>query len=89
MSAPSHQKELARLNRIIGQLQGVKRMIEGSEYCPDILNQAQAARSAIRSLELSILEKHLECCVRETFQSKKSKDVEQKVQELLELYKRL
>jgi DNA-binding FrmR family transcriptional regulator len=34
---PDHSKELSRLNRVSGQIEGVKRMIGEREYCPDIL----------------------------------------------------
>ena len=85
---PDHRKQIARLNRIIGQLNGVKKMIEDNEYCPDILTQTNAARSAIKSLEAAILEDHLGHCVKEAFQSSNSNKVNQKIDELVTLFKR-
>lgn len=34
---PSHEKELPRLNRAVGQLDGIRKMIEARRYCPEIL----------------------------------------------------
>lgn len=64
---PSHEKEIPRLNRALGQLEGVKKMIEGQRYCPDILIQLKAVRSAIKSIESNILKTHLESCVADSF----------------------
>ncbi|MGN6424228.1 MAG: metal-sensitive transcriptional regulator [Asticcacaulis sp.] len=64
MSAhPSHQKELPRLNRAGGQIEGVKRMIESGQYCVDILTQLRAVRSALKTIELSVLETHMKSCL--------------------------
>lgn len=60
---PSHHKELPRLNRAAGQIEGVKRMIEGGQYCVDILTQLRAVRSAIKTIELSVLETHMQACL--------------------------
>ena len=65
---PSHEKQLPRLNRIAGQVKGVKKMIKERRYCPDILTQLHAIRLAIRNLEIQILDLHLLQCVTEIFQ---------------------
>ena len=57
---PNHQSKLPKLNRIGGQIEGVKKMIEDNRYCPDIITQLRAARAAIKSLEADILETHLQ-----------------------------
>lgn len=85
---PNHHTQLRRLNRIVGQLEGVKKMIEENRYCPDILVQLRAVHSAVRSVEAAILESHLESCVREAFQSKNEREIRKKVAELTRLYKR-
>lgn len=84
---PDHSKQLHRINRIIGQLEGVKRMIEDRRYCPDILTQTRAISSAVRSLESNILQAHLENCVHNAFKSGK-RDVEDKIEELLEIFRK-
>lgn len=85
---PDHRKQISRLNRIIGQLNAVKRMIEENKYCPDILNQTSAARSAIKSLEATILESHLSHCVKDAFNSKNSREVNKKIEELIDLFRK-
>lgn len=52
-----------RLNRAIGQLNGVKAMIDDNRYCGDVLIQLSAAESAIRRVSEIILREHLETCV--------------------------
>jgi DNA-binding FrmR family transcriptional regulator len=84
---PDHTKQLHRINRIIGQLEGVKRMMEDRRYCPEILTQTRAVSSAVRSLEANILQGHLESCVRKAFESGK-KDSEAKIEELVDLFRK-
>ena len=51
------------MNRIAGQVNGIKRMLEEDRYCVDILNQISAVRSALDSLGVELLSNHLENCV--------------------------
>ena len=52
-----------RLNRAIGQLNGVKDMIDDNRYCGDVLTQLAAAESAIHRTAEIILQDHMETCV--------------------------
>ncbi len=52
-----------RLNRVIGQLNGVKNMIDDNRYCGDVLIQLSAAESAIHTVAEMLLQDHLETCV--------------------------
>ena len=52
---PDYKHEIPKLNRAIGQLEGVKKMINEHRYCPDILTQLKAARCAIKAIEKNIL----------------------------------
>lgn len=54
-----------RLNRAIGQLTGVKAMVEDNRYCGDVLTQLAAAESAVRRVSELLLEEHLRTCVAE------------------------
>ena len=58
-----------RLNRAIGQLNGIKQMIDDNRYCGDVLVQLSATRSAIQSIERIVLQNHLETCVVERVQA--------------------
>ena len=70
---PSHEGELPRLNRAFGQLDGVRKMITERRYCPDILQQLRAVRSALKAVEVNILNSHLESCVAASFRNKKER----------------
>lgn len=60
---PSHEVEIKRLNRILGQIEGIKKMVENGRYCPEILSQLRAVRSAVKGIETEILRRHLSSCV--------------------------
>lgn len=83
---PDHGCEIARLNRIIGQLEGIKKMIGDKRYCPDILIQLRAVRSAIRAVQGNILKNHLQHCVARSFDSEIERDA--KINELKDLFDR-
>ena len=84
---PEHTKELANINRIIGQLEGIKKMINNNRYCPDILIQLMATRSAIRSVSGHILKTHLQNCVADSFES--GIDKQEKIDEIKTLFDKL
>ena len=52
-----------RLSRIEGQIRGIRGMVEDDRYCPEILVQASAVVSAVRSFERELLQSHLKTCV--------------------------
>lgn len=54
-----------RLNRVEGQVRGVKAMVEKDVYCDDILNQIAAVQAALNSTGKLLLEKHVKSCVKE------------------------
>lgn len=64
--AAAAQKPLvSRLNRIEGQIRGIKRMIEEDVYCDDIINQINASRAALREVQSLLLNNHIRYCVKE------------------------
>lgn len=63
MNAQSQKKLITRVKRIRGQAAGIERMLEEKRYCIDILNQIAAVRSALDSLGIELLTRHLETCV--------------------------
>ena len=85
---PDYEKHIPRINKITGQLNGIKKMIEERRYCPEIITQLKAVSSACQSLEIIMLQKHLETCVIEAFNSENKKNQLEKIQELTDLYKR-
>ena len=79
-----HSDNIPRLNRILGQVEGIKKMIEDKRYCTDILMQLRAVRSALKSVESNILQKHLQHCVAQSFASDTDKN--KKIDELKMLF---
>lgn len=69
-----------RLNRAIGQLNGVKRMIDENRYCGDVLVQLAAAESAVHSVSMLMLQDHIETCVVERIRRGDEEVVEETVQ---------
>jgi CsoR family transcriptional regulator, copper-sensing transcriptional repressor len=56
---------LVRLRRVEGQIRGLQRMVEGDEYCIDILTQVSAATKALQAVSLGLMDEHLKHCVSE------------------------
>lgn len=54
---------ISRLNRIEGQIRGIKSMIEKDTYCDDVLNQISAAQAALDSTAKLVLENHIRGCI--------------------------
>lgn len=52
-----------RLNRIEGQVRGVKSMLEEERYCIDILTQVSAIQSALNAFNKELLANHIKTCV--------------------------
>ena len=78
-----------RLNRVVGQLNGVQKMIEGDVACEDILTQINAATGALHQIGLMILEGHLRHCVREGIESGNADEVIENFADALEHFSRL
>jgi len=77
-----------RFKKIEGQIKGLSRMIERGEYCVDILQQISAVSGALKAAGMIILEKHINTCVRKAMVSRNSREVKDKVEELIEIYKK-
>ena len=52
-----------RLNRIEGQIKGLKKMIEDERYCVDIITQVSSVQAAINAFERELLNSHIKSCV--------------------------
>lgn len=84
-SEEAKKKLTNRLNRMIGQLGGIKKMIEEDRYCGDILMQVAAVESALQALGYVMLQDHMETCVVEEIQNGNTAIVD----EAIELVKKL
>lgn len=85
---PDHSAQIPNLNRVSGQIEGIRKMIEEKRYCPEIITQLRATRSAIKSLEVKILEAHLNSCVAEAMKLDDESEKSAKIDELLTIFKR-
>ncbi|MBS4173995.1 metal-sensitive transcriptional regulator [Bacillus sp. FJAT-49736] len=54
---------MTRLNRIEGQIRGIKGLIEKDTYCDDVITQISATQSALNSVAKILLEGHMKSCV--------------------------
>lgn len=76
---------ITRLNRIEGQVRGVKTMVEEDRYCVDIVTQVSAIQAALNSFNKELLARHIKSCVSEDIRQGN----EEAVDELCELLKKL
>ena len=74
-----------RLNRMVGQLNGISRMLDENRYCGDILIQISAVEKALQGFGYSVLKSHMETCVAEEVRNG-NPDI---MDETLELMKKL
>lgn len=75
---PEDLKSLSqRLNRIEGQIGGIRRMLERNAYCPDVLVQVSAAISALGSFSKLMVQNHLTQTVIPDFNDGKTESVEE------------
>lgn len=62
-SGDDYKKLINRLNRIEGQIRGIRKMVESDSYCPDILTQSAAVTAAMNSFSKELLASHIRSCV--------------------------
>ncbi len=84
-TAEQKKKLMNRLNRLEGQVRGVKKMIESDAYCNDVLIQAAAIRAAVDAFSRELLRAHLHSCVARDIREGR----EEVVDELMETLERL
>ena len=74
-----------RLNRIEGQVRGIRGMVEKNAYCTDIVTQVAAVSAALCSFNKKLLASHIKTCVTEEIQNGR----EDTVEELIALLQKL
>ena len=77
---------ILRLNRMKGQIRGIRKMIEEERPCDDVLAQVAAVRGAMNSLSVQIAETYLRGCLLEKLEEKLSEDT---VERFVSVYRRL
>ena len=68
-SEEEYKSLIHRLNRIEGQVRGIRTMVENSAYCTDILVQSSAVSAAINAFNRELLANHIRTCVAEDIRS--------------------
>ena len=71
----SNKKMTSRINRIAGQVNGLKKMVESNRDCADVIIQIAAIRAAAGQLGAVIVQDHMEECVRSAIKSGKSEEL--------------
>ena len=86
--SPEEYRDLInRLNRIEGQIRGIKAMVERGAYCPDILTQASAANAALNSFSKVLLSSHIRTCVANDVREGNDEVIEELVSTLQKMMK--
>ena len=86
-SPEEYKKLIHRLNRIEGQIRGIKGMVENNAYCPDILIQSAAVNAAINAFNKELLANHIRTCVADDIRNGKDESIDELVVTLQKLMK--
>ena len=86
-SEKEYKDLIHRLNRIEGQIRGIKGMVEKDAYCPDILIQVAAAHAALNRFNKVLLANHIRTCVAEDIRAGKDEVIDELVTTLQKLMK--
>ena len=84
-SEAEYKALINRLNRIEGQIRGIKGMLEKDAYCTDILVQVSAVNAALNSFNKELLANHIKTCVAEDIRNGKDETIDDLVATLQKL----
>lgn len=80
-----YKKLINRLNRIEGQVRGIRGMLENDAYCTDILMQVSAVNAALNAFNKELLASHIRTCVAEDIREGKDETIDELVATLQKL----
>ena len=86
-SEEEYKSLIHRLNRIEGQIRGIRNMLEKSAYCPDILLQVAAANAALNAFSKELLAQHFRTCVARDIREGRDETIDELVATLQKLMK--
>jgi len=86
-SEKEYKDLIHRLNRIEGQIRGIRGMVEKSAYCPEILIQVAAANAALNSFNKVLLANHIRTCVAQDIRQGKEETIDELLATLQKLMK--
>jgi len=87
LNGPEQQALVTRLNRIEGQIRGIRRMVQEPRLCIEILQQLAAAEAALNRISLGVFRHHVEHCVPEGM-AKGEAEVRKRLSELVDIFDR-
>lgn len=86
-SEEERKKLIHRLNRMEGQIRGIRKMVEKDEYCADILIQSAAVNAAVNAFNKELLASHIRGCVARDIREGKDEVIDELVLTLQKLMK--
>ena len=86
-SEEEYKSLIHRLNRIEGQIRGIRGMVENGAYCPDILVQSAAVNAAVNAFNKELLASHIRSCVAQDIREGKDEVIDELVVTLQKLMK--
>ena len=86
-SQEEYKRLIHRLNRVEGQIRGIRGMVEKSAYCTDILAQVAAANAALNAFSRELLSEHIRTCVARDIRAGKDETVDELLATLQKLMK--
>lgn len=89
LHTPAVKEEIKqRINRLTGQIAGIRRMVEEEAYCVDVLQQIAAVRGALGKVAARLLEAHVNHCVYAAFSTGSERERREKIDELVSVFER-
>lgn len=86
-SEEEYKALINRLNRIEGQIRGIKGMLENDAYCVDVITQVAAATAALNSFNKELLSNHIKTCVADDIRAGKDETIDELLKTLQKLMK--
>ena len=86
-SEEEYKALINRLNRIEGQVRGIKKMVETDTYCTDILVQVSAVNAALNAFNRELLANHIRSCGADDIKNGKDETIDELVATLQKLMK--
>ena len=87
LGTPEQQSIVTRLNRIEGQIRGIRRMVQEPRLCVEILQQLAAAEAALNRISLAIFRHHVDTCVTDGV-AKGENERQKQLNELVDIFDR-
>lgn len=86
-SEEEYKSLINRLNRIEGQIRGIRKMVESDCYCTDILTQVSAVQAALNAFNRELLANHIRTCVADDIRNGKDETIDELVFTLQKMMK--